>query len=73
MKPAPFTVIVNAADPASVVAGEMVESQGVGLVIRKDAALETVPSLGFMTVTAAVPDAAKSLVEIAAFNCVGLT
>lgn len=70
----PFTVSVKAPDVAVTVAGEMVVTAGVGLLIAKAAPADVPPpGAGLTTVIAAVPEAATSVAVIAAVNCVALT
>jgi hypothetical protein len=74
MNPLPLTVSVKPVDPAVAVFGEMDASAGAGLLTLNVAAVELPPpGGGFITVTEAVPDAAKSVVVIAAVSCVDPT
>lgn len=71
MNPLPLTVSENAADPAAVVAGAIEAIAGVGLLTLKIAAAELPPpGAGVVTVTDAVPAAARSAAVIAAISCV---
>ena len=67
-KPAPLTVIVNAAEPATAVGGDSELNIGAGLLIVNDTALDVPPpGTGLVTVTLAVPAVATS----AGRNCCG--
>ena len=72
-KPAPLSVSVNAAEPATTVEGDSELTVGAGLLIVNDAAFDVPPDEGFVTVTVAVPAVAISAAVIAAVNCVALT
>jgi len=72
-KPAPLTVSVNAAEPATAVVGDSELTVGAGLLIVNGAALDVAPEEGFVTVTVAEPAVAISVAVIAAVNCVALT
>jgi len=72
----PFTVRVNAAPPATAVAGLSEETAGTGFgltgaLIVKDDAVEVLPLLN--TVIWAVPALATSVAGMLAVNCVALT
>src|SRR3984893_12650167 len=71
--PTPFTVSVNAAEPAAALEGEIELSVGTGLLIANDTAFDVPLGAGFVTVTVAVPAVAISAAVIAAVNCVALT
>jgi hypothetical protein len=71
--PTPFTVSVNAAEPAAALEGEIELSVGTGLLIANDTPFDVPPGAGFVTVTVAVPAVAISATEIAAVSCVALT
>src|ERR1700758_5024382 len=72
-KPTPFTVSVNAAEPATALEGEIELSVGTGLLIVNDNAFDVPLGAGFVTVTLAVPAAAISAAVIAAVSCVAFT
>jgi hypothetical protein len=72
-KPAPLSVSINAAEPATAVEGDNELTVGAGLLIVNDAALDVPPGDGLVTVTLAVPAVATSAAVIAAVNCVPLT
>ena len=72
-KPAPLTVSVNAAEPATAVEGDSELTVGAGLLIVNDAAFDVPLGVGLVTVTLAVPAVAISAAVIAAVNCVALT
>lgn len=73
----PFTVNVNAAEPAAAFAGEIFVIVGTGLfaaVMLKFTGFDVPPpGVGFVTVTGGVPTAVRSPAKIAAVNCVALT
>lgn len=69
--PDPLTVSVNAGPPAVVELGLNPEMFGVGALVVKVTALETIPP-GLRTVTLAVPWLAVRLAGIAAVNCAPL-
>jgi 3D (Asp-Asp-Asp) domain-containing protein len=72
----PFTVRVNAPDPALVVLGERVVITGTGFVavtLKFTAFDVPPPGVGFVTVTGGVPTVVTSLARIAAVTCVALT
>jgi len=72
--PEPFTVSVNAPEPASVLDGDSELIVGGGLLMVNAAALvDPPPGVGLNTVTFTVPPVAMSLAKIAAVNCVALT
>jgi len=71
--PTPFTVSVNAAEPAAALEGEIELSVGTGLLIANDTPFDVPLGAGFVTVTVAVPAVAISATEIAAVSCVALT
>ena len=71
-KPAPLSVSVNAAEPATAVEGDNELTVGAGLLIVNDAALDVPPEEGLVTATVAVPAVAISAAVIAAVNCVVL-
>ena len=71
-KPAPLSVSVNAAEPATAVEGDNELTVGTGLLIVNDAALDVPPRDGLVTVTLAVPAVAISAAVIAAVSCVAL-
>src|SRR5882724_6795831 len=74
MKPLPVSVRVKAALPAETLAGEMLESEGRGLVIVSVTAAEVPPpGAELATVIETLPDEATSLAGIAAVSCVLLT
>ena len=71
MNPLPLTVSENAAAPASAVPGAMEAIAGAGLLTLNVAAAELPPpGVGVVTVTDAVPAAARSAAVIAAISCV---
>ena len=71
--PTPFTVSVNAAEPAAALEGEIELSVGTGLLIANDTAFDVPLGAGFVTVTVAVPAVAISAAVIAAVSWVALT
>jgi len=74
MKPLPVSVRVKAALPAETLTGEIVESEGDGLLIVSVKAVEAPPpGAGFAAVIETVPEEATSLAGIAAVSCVLLT
>ena len=73
-KPLPFTVSVNAAEPAVADDGKIPLAAGAGLSIVNVAEVEVPPpGAGLSAVTAAVPAAARSAAGISAVICVALT
>jgi hypothetical protein len=71
MNPLPLTVSENAADPAAAVSGAIEAIAGAGLLTLNVAAAELPPpGVGVITVTDAVPAAAKSAAVIVAISCV---
>jgi hypothetical protein len=73
----PFTVNVNAPEPAETFVGASVVTVGTGfgaaLILKFTAFDVPPPGVGFVTVTAAVPTLVTSLARIAAVTCVALT
>jgi hypothetical protein len=70
----PLSVNINPALPALILAGEILESEGSGLLIVSVKAAEVPPpGPGFATVIETVPEEATSLAGIAAASCVELT
>jgi hypothetical protein len=73
----PFTVSVNAAEPAAIVDGEIVVTVGTGfdaaVIVNVTEFDVPPPGVGFVTVTAGVPAVATSLARIDAVSCVALT
>jgi hypothetical protein len=69
MKPLPVSVRVNAALPAEMLAGEILESEGNGLVIASVSAVEVPPpGAELATVIETLPEEATSLAGIAAVS-----
>ena len=64
--PTPFTVSVNAAEPAAALEGEIELSVGIGLLIANDAAFDVPLGAGFVAVTFTVPAVAMSAAGIVA-------
>jgi hypothetical protein len=75
MKPVPFTVSVNAPEPATTPVGESEVNVGVGLFTRNAGPLAVPPpGVGFVTVIGNDPAAVlMSLAKIAAVSCVAFT
>lgn len=74
INPLPFTVIVNAPEPALTVFGVTEFATGCGLFVVKVTAFDAPPpGAGFITMTAGDPAAATSPAKIAAVSCVALT
>jgi hypothetical protein len=71
-KPTPFTVSVNASEPATALEGESELSVGTGLLIVNGTAFEVPPGAGLVTITVAVPAVAISAAVIVAVNWVAL-
>ena len=73
----PFTVNVNAIEPAAMLVGEIVVTVGTGFVAAVMVNVTEFdvppPGVGFVTVTAGVPALATSPARIAAVSCVALT
>src|SRR6202022_4046984 len=76
IKLVPFTVSVNAPEPATALDGCNVVIVGTGFVpvtVNVTAFDVPPPGVGFVTVTGGVPTAATSPAGIAAVSCIGLT